>query len=455
MEKTIIKQHQFFDTGKTREVSFRKEQLQKLKALLEDNEDQIFQALKADFRKPAFETYGTELLVTYQEIDHLTANLKKWARPQKVKGSLLNFPSKNYVHAQPYGVSLVIGAWNYPLQLTINPALGSMAAGNCTVLKPSEIAPHTSALLAEIINPAFDPGYLHVVQGDAEVTQSLLSQPLDYIFFTGSTRVGKIIMKAAAEQLTPLTLELGGKSPAIIDQTADLELAARRITWGKLINAGQTCVSPDYLYVHNSNHDELCRLIRGEVESFYGTDPKTSGDFARIINRSHFDRLKNLIDPEKVLFGGNTDAEQLYIEPTLMTDVSWDDAVMQEEIFGPVLPVLTYDDIGHVISTVNEHPKPLALYLFTSDKNSEQQIIDNIQFGGGCINDTVAHLGNLELPFGGIGQSGFGSYHGKSSFDVFSQQKSIMKKSRWLDIPVRYPPYDGKFKWLKRLSKFI
>lgn len=455
MDNTITKQHDFFDTGKSREVSFRKEQLQKLKALLEGHEDQIYEALDADFRKPAFETFATELLITYQEIDHLVANLSRWTKPQKVKGSLLNFPSKNYIHAQPYGVSLVIGAWNYPLQLTLNPALGSMAAGNCTVLKPSEIAPHTSELLAELINPNFDPGYLHVVQGDAEVTQSLLDQPLDYIFFTGSTRVGKIIMKAAAEQLTPLTLELGGKSPAIIDETADLELAARRISWGKFINAGQTCVSPDYLYVHNSVKDELCALIQKEITSFYGDDPQQSNDLARIINRSHFERLVSLIDPSKVIFGGSTDAEDLYIEPTVMTDVNWDDAVMQEEIFGPVLPILTFEKVEEVISAVTNHPKPLALYLFTTDKKTEERITQQIPFGGGCVNDTVAHLGNLELPFGGIGQSGFGSYHGKSSFDVFSQQKSIMKKSRWLDIPVRYPPYDGKFKWLKTLSKFI
>jgi aldehyde dehydrogenase (NAD+) len=455
MKELIEKQHYFFESGKSRDVSFRKNQLRKLKSLLKNNEDDFFRALDADFQKPAFETYATELLVTYQEIDHLLNNLSHWAKPKKVKSSLVNFPSNSYIHPQPYGVSLVIGAWNYPLHLVVNPALGSMAAGNCTVLKPSEIAPHTSALLAKIVNASFDPAYLHVVEGDAETTQELLNQPLDYIFFTGSARIGKLIMKAAAEQLTPVTLELGGKSPAIVDDTADLKLAAKRITWGKFINAGQTCVSPDYVYVHQSKEEELCRLIGETIQSFYGDDPQQSNDFARIINRRHFDRLINLIDREKVIAGGNTDAENLYIEPTLMADVSWDDAVMQEEIFGPLLPILTYEDIDSVISQVNAHPNPLALYLFTSDSKREERVINEIQFGGGCINDTVAHLGNLELPFGGIGQSGFGSYHGKTSFDIFSQKKSIMKKSRWLDIPLRYPPYDGNLKWIKKLSKFL
>lgn len=455
MDELINKQHQFFDTGQSRDISFRKNQLLKLKSLLKDSEGQIFQALEADFQKPAFETFATELLVTYQEIDHLLKNLSKWAKPKKVRGSLINFPSKNYIHSQPYGVSLVIGAWNYPLQLVINPALGSMAAGNCTVLKPSEIAPHTSELLAETINSSFDRGYLHVVQGDAHTTQALLDQPLDYIFFTGSTHIGKIVMKAAAEQLTPLTLELGGKSPAIVDRTAGLELAAKRITWGKFINAGQTCVSPDYVYVHQSQEEELVQLIRKNIHSFYGEHPQQSEDYARIINPRHYDRIKNLIDSQKVVSGGKTDPQDLYIEPTIMADVCWDDAVMQEEIFGPILPILRYKNIDDVISQVNAHSKPLALYLFTTDSAREERIINQLPFGGGCINDTVAHLGNLELPFGGIGESGFGSYHGKASFDVFSQQKSIMKKSRWLDISLRYPPYEGKLKWLKRLSKFI
>ena len=455
MENIVSKQQAFFDDGHSRNVSFRKQQLRKLKSILQDNEEKFFDALHSDFKKSAYETFGTELLVTYQEIDHLVANISDWAKAKKVSGSLLNFPSRSKIHQQPYGVVLVIGAWNYPMQLAMNPALGSLAAGNSTIIKPSELAPHTSSLLAELINQNFDPGFLRVVEGDAEVTQSLIAQSLDYIFFTGSSRVGKIIMKSAAEYLTPVTLELGGKSPAIVDQKVNLPVAAKRIAWGKFINAGQTCVSPDYVYVHESQKKKFCRLIEENIREFYGADPQKSEDYARILNRNHFDRLKGLIDPKKVMYGGNTQEDDLYIGPTVMTGVTWEDPVMQEEIFGPVLPVLTYDKLNEVISAVKARSKPLALYIFSSDGDTQQRIIDEIPCGGGCINDTVAHLANLELPFGGIGQSGFGNYHGKASFDLFSHSKSIMKKSTWFDMSFRYPPYDGKMKWLKRFVKFI
>ncbi len=455
MDNIVEKQHNFFREGQSRDVDFRKKQLRKLKNIFQQHEQEIFDALHADFKKPVFETYETELLLIYQEIDHFIKHLSGWAKPQKVSDSIINFPSKNYIHSQPYGVSLIIGAWNYPIQLTIAPLLGSIAAGNCSILKPSELAPNSSSLLAGLINPNFDAGYLHVVEGDAEVTQSLLSQPLDHIFFTGSTRVGKIIMKGAAEQLTPVTLELGGKSPTIIDQTADLPLAAKRIAWGKFINAGQTCVSPDYVYLHESLENQFCELMAQQINEFYGDDPSKSPDFARILNRKHFERLQNLIDPEKVRIGGQTNPDDRYIAPTVMTDISWDDAVMQEEIFGPVLPILTYDKLDEAITTIRSKPKPLALYLFSTDSSTQERIIKEIPFGGGCINDTVTHLGNMDLPFGGVGQSGFGSYHGKQSFDTFSHQKSVMKKANWLDIPMRYPPYSGKLKWLKRLTKFL
>jgi aldehyde dehydrogenase (NAD+) len=455
MKELVSKQQQFFSDGTTRSVDFRKKKLRELKFLLQKNEQEFFQALHADFQKPAFETFETELMMIYQEIDHLLSNISGWASPKKVSGSWITFPSKNYIHSQPYGVSLVIGAWNYPLQLTINPALGSMAAGNCTILKPSEIASNTAGLLANIINNNFDAGFLHVVEGNAEVTQSLLHQPLDYIFFTGSKRVGKIVMKAAAEQLTPLTLELGGKSPAIVDRSADLQLAAKRIAWGKFINAGQTCVSPDYVYVHENDCDRFCELVHQHIKNFYGDDPSQSPDYARIINQKHFNRLVELIDSSKVRYGGRTIANERYIEPTVLADISWNDDIMQEEIFGPLLPVLSYRDMGDVISAVNAHPHPLALYLFTTDKSLEQRITNNVPFGGGCINDTISHLANLDLPFGGIGQSGFGSYHGKASFDTFSQKKSVMKKGSWLDIPLRYPPYEGKFEWLKKITKYL
>ncbi|SMO34752.1 aldehyde dehydrogenase [Fodinibius sediminis] len=455
MTKIAERQHLFFKEGKSRDPGFRIDQLRKLKALLQQYEKEFIEALRADFAKPSFETYGTELLILYSEIDYFTTHLKDWSRPRKVSESLLTFPSKSYVYPQPYGVTLVIGAWNYPLQLSMSPVLGSLSAGNCAILKPSEVSTNTASLLADVINPNFDPGYLHVVQGGADTTQELLAESLDYIFYTGGLRVGKIIMQAAAEQLTPLTLELGGKSPAIIDRTADLELAARRISWGKFINAGQTCVSPDYTYIHESQAPEFCELMKKQIDLFYGPDPAESPDFARIINRKHFNRLKGLLDPDKIVTGGRTRAEDHYIAPTVMTDISWQDPVMQEEIFGPILPVLTYRQVDRALRAIRDHPKPLSLYLFSTDRKMQDRIIEEIPFGGGCINDTVAHLGNLDLPFGGIGNSGFGSYHGKSSFELFSHQKSVMKRSTWLDIPMRYPPYGDKLKWLKKITSYL
>jgi len=455
MQQIAHKQQQFFDTGTTLDVSYRKKQLKKLKSLIKNNEEAFIDALRNDFQKPPFETYGTELFIIYQEIDHIMDNLDSWAKPNKVSDSLLSFPSRNRIYNHPYGITLVIGAWNYPIHLSIVPALGALAAGNCVIIKPSEIAPHSAALMAKLLNEHFEAGYLQVVQGDADDTQQLLHQPLDYIFFTGSSRVGKIIMKGAAEQLTPVTLELGGKSPAIIDSSADLQLAAKRIAWGKFINAGQTCVSPDYAYVEEAVKEAFCRHLNKHIKTFYGDDPSQSPDFARIINEQHFDRINNLIEPDKVLTGGETKRSTLYIAPTIMHQVTWDDPVMQEEIFGPVLPILTYRHLDDAFREIRNHPNPLALYLFSSDKKRQQRTIRELQFGGGCINDTVSHLGNLDLPFGGIGQSGFGNYHGKNSYDLFSHHKSITKKATWLDIPMRYPPYKNNLKWLKKLRNFI
>jgi len=450
-KKVIAKQQEFFREGMSKELPFRLEQLAKLKRVLKEHEEELIDAIYRDFKKPPFESYATEVGLLYSEIDHIRRNLKKWARPKKVRGSILNFPSRNRIHQHPYGVSLVIGAWNYPLQLSLAPVLGSIAAGNCTVIKPSEISQNASRVLAEIINSNFDEGYLKVVEGGADTTQALLDQPLDYIFFTGSTRVGKIIMEAAAKQLTPVTLELGGKSPAIIDETADIQTAARRTAWGKFLNAGQTCVAPDYLYVHRNISKEFTEQLIAEIEQFFNSDPKQSPDFARIINDGHFERLSQFLNNGTLVYGGETDSESLYIEPTVLKDISWEDPVMQEEIFGPILPVLEFDDINLVINEIRKRPSPLALYLFSNSRKMQKKIIHEIPFGGGCINDVVAHLGNHNLPFGGVGQSGLGSYHGKSSFDVFSHQKSIMKKTTWFDNPLRYPPYKGKLKWLKKI----
>lgn len=450
VKELVADQHAFFNRDKTKEVAFRINRLNKLKAILKERERDFIEAVKEDFQKPPLESYGTEIGFLYSEIDHTLKHIKKWAKPERVWGSFINFPSRSYIYRQPYGVSLVIGAWNYPLLLSLSPALGSMAAGNCTIIKPSEISSHTSALLADVINSNFDPGYLKVIEGAAEISQQLLDEPLDYIFFTGSTRVGKIIMKEAAKQLTPVTLELGGKSPAIVHSDADVKTAAKRIAWGKLLNAGQTCVAPDYVYVHEDLKKSLLKHLIEEITGFYGSDPRKSSDFARIINEKHYNRLKGYLDNGSIVAGGQTSEEDLYISPTILDNISWDDKVMQEEIFGPILPVMAYDDLPVLIDILKSKPTPLSLYLFTDSKDVEEKVIKELPFGGGCINDTIAHLGNLNLPFGGLGQSGFGNYHGKSSFDIFTHKKSIMKKPTWLENPMRYAPYSGKLKWLKK-----
>lgn len=455
MKEIVAKQHLFFEDGRSRDISFRKEQLKKLKQLLQENESRFIDAIHADFSKPPFETYETELFSLYQEIDHILKHLSDWSKPRRVKNSFATFLSKSYIRPEPYGVALVISPWNYPVNLSLSPALASIAAGNCTILKPSEISENTSKLLAEIINNHFDAGFLRVIEGDADDTQKLLDQPLDYIFFTGSARVGKIIMQRAAEQLTPVTLELGGKSPAIVDQTADIEMAAKRIAWGKFINSGQTCISPDYIYVHQSKKEQLCRFLEDTITEYYGEDPQKSNDFARIINRKHFERISNLIDPAKVRIGGKTDSEDRYISPTVMTGITWEDDVMKEEIFGPVLPILSYKKLDEAVQAIKSYQKPLALYLFSEKKKHWKRIENDISFGGGCINDTFLHVANVNLPFGGIGSSGFGNYHGKAGFDEFSHHKSIMQSSTWYDNILRYPPYKNNFKWLKRLSDYL
>lgn len=447
----VNNQHDFFEQNSTRDLSYRIKQLKKLKSVLKEHEEQFRDALKEDFQKPELETFVTEIGILYSEIDHILKHIKDWAKPERVWGSLINFPSRSYIYRQPYGVALVIGAWNYPLLLSLSPALGAIAAGNCTIIKPSEISEHTSALLADIINANFDEGFLTVIEGAAETTQQLLKEPLDYIFFTGSTRVGKIIMQEAANRLTPVTLELGGKSPAIVHSDADVPVAAKRIAWGKFINAGQTCVAPDYIYVHEDIKESLLQALTEEIRNFYGDDPKSSPDYARIINEKHFNRLKSYLEDGTIVTGGQTDEEENYIAPTVLNDIGWEDKIMQEEIFGPILPVMTYRELSEAITAIRNKPTPLSLYIFAGDEQVQEKIITHLPFGGGCINDTIAHLGNLNLPFGGLGQSGFGNYHGKNSFEVFSHKKSIMEKPIWPDNPMRYAPYSGKLKWLKKI----
>ncbi|MDG2431690.1 aldehyde dehydrogenase [Flavobacterium sp.] len=435
-------------------ISYRKETLVKLLHNLITHEDEIVAALHKDFKKPAFESVITETNYVITELKHTIKNIKSWSKPIKVLPSIINFPSRDYIYKEPYGKVLIIAPWNYPYQLALCPLVSAVAAGNQVVIKPSELTPYTSAIIAKVISKTFDKEHVTVVEGGVEVAQDLLSARWDYIFFTGSIPVGKIVAKAAAEHLTPTTLELGGKSPCIVDETANLKLAAKRIVWGKFINAGQTCVAPDYILVHASVKAKLIDYLKEEITLAYSANPETSPDFARIVNHKNWERVKALIEPGKVVFGGKTAAETFYIAPTLIEEFDIDSAIMQEEIFGPVLPIVTYTNEADIKILFSKYEKPLALYVFTENSNFADEIIQKYSFGGGCVNDTVVHLSNSRLPFGGVGHSGSGAYHGKFSFDTFSHKKSIVKKATWLDLPLRYAPYKDKLELVKKLLKW-
>ncbi|NEM98545.1 aldehyde dehydrogenase [Pontibacter burrus] len=445
----------FFAGGHTLPLQFRKAQLHKLQQVLKQHEQELFDALYADFRKPALEAYGTEIGFIELELKLALKKVDDWAKPRRVPETLINFPARSYVYPQPYGVALIISPWNYPLNLLFIPLIGAIAAGNCAILKPSEIAPNTAAVVNRIISQNFDERYLAVVEGGVEATTHLLAQRFDYIFFTGSTQVGRIVMKAAAEHLTPVTLELGGKSPAIVTQDADLELAARRICWGKFLNAGQTCVAPDYVLVQEDVKEDFIEQMAHCITDFYGSHPAESPDFARIINDNHFARLSKMLTPENIRIGGKTDTDTRYIDPTILDNITWEHPSMQEEIFGPILPVLSFTDLDEAIMMVNRHEKPLALYFFSANREDQKRILKEVTFGGGCINDTISHLANPNLPFGGVGNSGLGSYHGIASFDVFSHQKSVLHRGTWLDLPFRYPPYGDKLKLLRKFLRWL
>ncbi|WP_439883525.1 aldehyde dehydrogenase [Pontibacter sp. MBLB2868] len=455
IQQLVQKQREFFNRQGTLDLEFRKQQLNKLLQAVRQKEQQITEALYADFRKPPFESFATEIGFIDLELKHTLRNLDKWAKPKGVKETLLNFPGKSYILPEPYGLTLLIAPWNYPFQLMMAPLIGAVAAGNCALLKPSELTPHISAVIADLVQENFAEEHIAVVQGGVPTTQHLLEQHFDYIFFTGSTKVGKIIMKAAAETLTPVTLELGGKSPAIVTEDADLELAARRITWGKFVNAGQTCVAPDYVLVQEQVKEEFVQLLAQTIKTFYGDFPAESPDFARIVNKDHFNRLKSYLNDGNIRAGGETDEHDLYIAPTVMDQVTWQQPVMQEEIFGPILPVLTFRNLQEAIQTVNKRERPLALYVFSSSKSKQNLVLDSIPFGGGCINDTLSHLANPNLPFGGVGSSGMGSYHGQTSFNLFSHQKSILKRGTWLDLPLRYPPYGNRLSMLQKFFQWL
>jgi aldehyde dehydrogenase (NAD+) len=452
--KTILAgQKNFYDSGQTRDLGFRGARLDTLYSVIRDHQKDILNALHQDLSKSAYEGYLTEVGLVLDEIRFVRKHLAKWVKPKRVRTHLFQFPGASFVYPEPYGVALIVSPWNYPFQLVIGPLIGSLAAGNCSVVKPSELAPATARILSEIIGMNFDRNFIAVIEGDAQVSRALLDENFDYIFFTGSAGIGKIVMQAAARNLTPSTLELGGKSPCIVDRDVDLSTAARRIVSGKFINAGQTCIAPDYLMVHRSLKAELTDRMRTCISQFYGRDPRQSPDYPRIINEKHFLRLEKLLQHGDIIAGGQADRENLYIAPTIIDAVAWDDSIMQEEIFGPILPVIAFDDLAEVIARIKSQPAPLALYLFSNNKQHREKIIRDIPFGGGCINDTLLHFTNPHLPFGGIGSSGIGSYHGKRSFDTFSHQKSILRRYFRLDAPLRYPPYGNKLRILRKIMR--
>ena len=449
--RLLAAQRDFFSTGQTKPLSYRLAQLEKLKAAIAQYQTDIVQAVKADLGRPDYEGYFEVGVV--DELTHTLKRLKKWMKPRKVRLPLVQQPGCAWVQPEPLGSVLIIGPWNYPFQLVVSPLIGAIAAGNCAILKPSELAPATSKVVAKLIKETFDPSYVAVVEGGVEAAQSLLAEKFDHILFTGGTRVGKLVMEAAAKHLTPVTLELGGKSPCIVDSDVDVEVTARRIVWGKYINAGQTCIAPDYLLVKEDVKPALMAALKETIEKAYGDNPERSADFSRLVNEKQFDRVAGLLDGEDIFVGGQTNRETKFIAPTILNNVSWDAPVMQEEIFGPVLPVLTYKGIDEAIAQINSRPKPLALYLFTRSKLLQEKVLAETSSGGACINDVFLQVAIWDMPFGGVGNSGMGAYHGQTSFETFSHLKSVLKKPFWIDIDWRYPPYGKKVDMLKKMIK--
>ena len=437
----VTRQRSYFQSGATLPVSARLAALRRLYNAISSHEKEIRRALQKDLGKSGFESYMCETGMVLEEISYMLKHTRKFAREQRVHTPLAQFCSRSYKKPSPYGVTLIMSPWNYPFMLTLSPLADALAAGNTAVVKPSAYSPYTSEVLLSTLTECFDPKYVAVVTGGRAENTCLLREHFDYIFFTGSQAVGKEVMRSAAEHLTPVTLELGGKSPCIVDQTADIRLAARRIVFGKYLNCGQTCVAPDYVYCHRSVKDQLIKEVQKQIRRQYGKQPLHSSDYGKIINEKHFDRILGLIDEKKVVHGGGSDRSTLRIEPTVMDNVTFSDAVMQEEIFGPVMPILVFDSLDEVIRRINSMPHPLALYIFTSDKKTARKVTARCGFGGGCINDTIIHLATSEMGFGGFGESGMGAYHGKTGFDTFTHYKSIVDKKTWIDLPMRYQPY--------------
>ncbi|MCK9628632.1 MAG: aldehyde dehydrogenase [Bacteroidales bacterium] len=450
LQSLFQSQQAFFRSQQTKDIAFRKGELLKLKGLLKANEEKLYGAIYEDFAKSKFDTYTTELSIMYSEIDYFLKNISRLSKPEKIKTNMINFPGKSRIYYEPLGCTLIIGAWNYPYQLTLLPVITAVAAGNTCIIKPSELPANTMNIMAEIINGNFPPEFLHVIQGGVEETTELLKFPYDKIFFTGSPKVGRIVYEAAAKNLTPVTLELGGKSPVIVTKSADLRIAAKRIVWGKFLNAGQTCIAPDYLLVEESVRERLLDLIKERIESSNYVDG--SDNYVKIINKSNFERIVRMIDSTKVVYGGGFNQETLYIQPTIMDKVGWDDTVMQEEIFGPVLPVIGFTDFEEALGKILSFEKPLSAYLFSNDEKQKSSFVSEISFGGGCINDTIMHIANDRLPFGGVGNSGIGNYHGKFGFMAFSHQKAVFEKPNKGEFDLKYPPYtDSKKRWVDKL----
>lgn len=451
IKKLVEKQKKFFASGLTKDINVRRDKLKNLYEAIARNEELIMDALMKDLNKSEYESYMTEVGIILADISHALKHLKKWSKPKRVRTSITQAPGRSYIYYEPFGVSLIIAPWNYPFQLALAPLIGALAAGNTAILKPSNYSLNTSKIIKKIIEEVFGEEYVAVVEGGREENTFLLDQRFDYIFFTGSVAVGKVVMKAAAKNLTPVTLELGGKSPCVVEKSADLKVAAKRIVWGKLVNAGQTCIAPDYVLADSQIKDELLQLMKEEIIGFYGNNPLCCDYYPKIISAKHYKRLMDLTIGEDIYYGNETDG--IKISPTVINNVSWDAPIMQEEIFGPLLPVIEYNNIFDALEEIRAREKPLALYLFTKNKEIEKKVLRDVSFGGGCINDTVLHFSSKSMPFGGVGNSGMGNYHGKYSFRTFSHEKSILKKGCLIDIPLRYPPFNKKTSFLKKILK--
>ena len=445
IDEILEAQRSYFQSGVTLDVSFRIEMLKKLYNAVKKYENEICQALKEDLGKSEYEGFMCEVGLVLSEISYMIRHTRRFAKEHTVYTPLSQFPSRSYQKKTPYGNTLIMSPWNYPLLLTIDPLADAIAAGNTAIVKPSAYSPATSDLVAKIIRECFEPKYVACVTGGRKENAELLNKKFDFIFFTGSQNVGKEVLRHAAENLTPAVLELGGKSPCIVDDSAKIQLAAKRIVFGKYLNCGQTCVAPDYVLCDRKIKDQLVKELKKQIVQQFGSEPLKNKDYGKIINEKHFNRLCGLIDNQKTVIGGNINKDTLQIAPTVMDEVSWEDAVMQEEIFGPILPILTFDRFEDIFTILKDKQKPLALYLFTQNKNHIQEVTSRIAYGGGCINDVIIHLSTSELGFGGVGESGMGAYHGKVGFDAFSHTKSILNKKTWLDLPMRYQPYKNKW----------